>query len=207
MRSVYTLVNEKNVSVECSCCSNCNDTSQETHANNIGGCSCGADCCSDSNNIKAVGRRINIDFLYLDLSVCTRCQGADTSLDDALNDVSKVLETTGVEVVVNKVNILSEEQAIKYQFVSSPTIRINGRDIKMEVKENICESCGDLCGDTVDCRIWVYNGNEYTVPPKAMVVESILREVYGGKNHKEEKLNGTFVLPDNLKKFFRAINA
>lgn len=200
------MIDENNVSVDCSCCSDCADTSQDTQENNAGGCSCGPGC-DVSNDKKAVGRRIDIDFLYLDLSVCTRCQGADTSLDDALMDVSKVLEATGLEVLVNKVNVLSEEQAMEYRFVSSPTIRVNGRDIQMDVKENLCESCGDLCGDTVDCRVWIYNGVEYTVPPKAMIVESILREVYGDDNHTEDKQDGIFILPDNLKKFFKAISA
>lgn len=57
---------------------------------------------------------------------------------------------------------------------------MNGRDIQLEVKESLCDSCGDLCGDTVDCRIWVYQGKDYTIPPKAMIIEAILREVYGG---------------------------
>jgi len=107
-----------------------------------------------------------IDFLYLDLSVCTRCQGTDTSLDEALAEVSRVLEATGTEVIVNKINVNTEELAIKHRFLSSPTIRVNGHDIQMEVKESLCESCGDLCGDEVDCRVWVYQGKEYTVPPK-----------------------------------------
>ncbi len=49
----------------------------------------------------------------------------------------------------------------------------------MEGKESKCESCGDLCGDDVDCRIWLYQGKEYTSPPPAMIVDAILREVYG----------------------------
>lgn len=201
------MVDEKNTSVECSCCSDCADASQDTQENNAGGCSCGSGCCDDTNDNKVTKRQIDIDFLYLDLSVCTRCQGTDTSLDDALADVSKVLKATGVEVLVNKVNILSEEQAIEYRFVSSPTIRVNGRDIQMDVKENLCESCGDLCGDTVDCRLWIYNGEEYTVPPKAMIVEAILKEVYGNTNHAVNQDIGIFDLPDNLKNFFKALSA
>lgn len=149
-------------------------------------------------------KRMNIDFLYLDLSICTRCKGTDTILDEALADVSKVLEATGIEVVVNKVNVLTEEQAIEYQFISSPTIRINGQDIQLEVKESLCESCGDLCGDTVDCRVWVYQGTEYTEPPKAMVIEAILKEIYGDKNH--EIVKQEYALPENLKQFYSSMD-
>ncbi|OPX90773.1 MAG: hypothetical protein A4E53_00826 [Pelotomaculum sp. PtaB.Bin104] len=197
------MLDKNNVPVNYSCCSDCGDTSQETEANNAGDCSCGPGCCDASKNTKAEKKRIIIDFLYLDLSICARCQGTDKSLDDALTEVSKVLEATGVEVVVNKVNVLSEELAREYKFVSSPTIRINGSDIQMDVKEDFCESCGDLCGDDVDCRIWVYQGEEYTVPPKAMVIEAILKAVYGSNSTNETEQE--YILPDNLKRFYAAM--
>lgn len=172
-------------------------------ANNASGCSCGSSCCDISADTKDEQKRIVIDLLYLDLSVCSRCQGTDTSLDDALADVASVMETTGVEVLVNKVHVLSEEQAREYQFVSSPTIRVNGRDIQMEVKESFCESCGDLCGEDVDCRVWVYQGREYTVPPQAMITEAILKEAYGSSDRKEERQE--YHMPENLKRFYQTM--
>lgn len=170
---------------------------------NSNGCSCGTGCCNSNQGIQAEGRKIIIDFLYLDLSVCTLCQGTDSSLDEAVLEVSKVLQATGVDVVINKINVQNEEQARAWKFVSSPTIRINGRDIQLEVKESLCESCGDLCGEDVDCRVWVYQGKEYTVPPKAMIIEAILKEVYGGvsSNTTEQE----YIMPDNLKRFYAAM--
>lgn len=167
-------------------------------------CSCGPSCCDVEKTTEVKKRNIIIDFLYLDLSVCTRCQGTDTSLDEALAEVSKVLEATGVEVVVNKINVTTEELAVKHRFVSSPTIRVNGRDIQMEVKESLCESCGDLCGNEVDCRVWVYQGTEYTVPPKAMIIEAILKEVYGG-DRDDNIATQEYVIPENLKHFYAVI--
>jgi hypothetical protein len=166
-------------------------------------CSCGPGCCGDSKVAEVDKKRIVIDFLFLDLSVCTRCQGTDASLDEALAQVSEILEATGVEVIVNKINVINEELARQYKFVSSPTIRVNDHDIQMEVKESLCESCGDLCGDEVDCRVWVYQGKEYTVPPKAMIIEAILKEVYGESSKELEETE--YSLPDNLKKFYEAI--
>ncbi|WP_461392643.1 DUF2703 domain-containing protein [Desulfosporosinus fructosivorans] len=81
--------------------------------------------------------------------------------------------------------------------------RVNERDIQMDVKESLCESCGDLCGDEVDCRVWVYQGNEYTIPPKAMIIEALLKEVYGGSN--DEQKAPEYFMPDNLKKFYDAM--
>lgn len=170
-------------------------------------------CCSGNygfeNKINSTEKkRIVIDFMYLDLSVCDRCQGTEGSLEEAISDVAKVLELTGVEVVVNKIHIDSEEKAIQYRFKSSPTIRINGKDIQLEMKESLCESCGDLCGDEVDCRVWIYNGREYSVPPKAMIINAILREIYSSnelldshENIKEQE----YKLPKNLKKFFESM--
>ncbi|MBP1671741.1 MAG: Ferredoxin [Bacteroidetes bacterium] len=173
--------------------------------NKNNGCCSGPECCGAIPNIILNKKKqIYIDFLYLDLSVCTRCQGADTSLDEALAEVSKVLEATGTEVVLNKVNINTEELAVTHKFLSSPTIRVNGRDIQLEVHESLCESCGDLCGDEVDCRIWVYEGQEYPIPPKAMIIEAILKEVYGG--HVGDQVSELqYVMPANLKSFFAAM--
>lgn len=164
------------------------------------GCDCSPECCSTRKDTGAEKERILIDLLFLDLSVCTRCQGTDENLDAAVAEVSKVLESTGTEVVVNRVHVLSEELARRYQFVSSPTIRVNGRDIQMDIRESLCESCGDLCGDSVDCRVWVYRGREYTEPPKAMIIESILREVYGSREAGGE--TAEYALPENLKRFY-----
>lgn len=74
----------------------------------------------------------------------------------------------------------------------------------MEVKESLCESCGDLCGDLVDCRVWVYQGREYNVPPKGMIIEAILKAVFGGQ-FPEEANSAPYVMPENLKKFYAAM--
>ncbi|MBM7582784.1 hypothetical protein JOD02_001653 [Caldicoprobacter guelmensis] len=178
----------------------CCETRLNSNCCNI---TCG--CGEQNDNVKK--KKIVIDFMYLDLNVCERCKGTEGSLEEAVSDVAKVLELTGAEVVVNKIHIDSEEKAIQYRFKSSPTIRINGKDVQLEVRESLCESCGDLCGDEVDCRVWVYNGKEYTVPPKAMIIDAILKEVYGGNSSSDIDRNKeeAYELPENLKRFFKAM--
>lgn len=171
---------------------------------NGGCCSCGPGCCGGEAPKQANKKQVVIDFLYLDLSVCEWCQGTDKSLEEALNDISNVLQASGVEVVLNKINVATEELAIKHKFLSSPTIRVNGRDIQLEVREKLCDSCGDLCGDSVDCRVWVYNGEEYTIPPKALIIEGILKAVYGGAAKMEDAAE--YILPGNLKRFYAAMD-
>lgn len=161
-----------------------------------GCCSCNGGCCSPKREEK----KIVIDFLFLDLSICERCKGTEKNLIDAITDVSQILNVAGYEVIINKINITSKEQAIEYKFKSSPTIRINGRDIDANIKETECECCGDLCGESVDCRVWEYEGEEYTEPPIALIVNAILNEVYN-ENKVIEKDN-EYTLPHNLEVFF-----
>ncbi len=164
-----------------------------------GGCCPGREfrCCADRER-----RRVEIDFLYLDLNVCTRCKGTDASLDAALVEVSDVLNASGFDVVVNKVNITSRELAIKYEFMSSPTIRVNGRDIEPNVKESSCESCGGLCGGSVDCRVWMRDGTEYAVPPKELIVNAVLREVCSDARTSDQDKR-EYRIPHNLEVFFQ----
>ncbi len=154
-------------------------------------------CCSSQGESK----KIVIDFLFLDLDVCGRCRGADHNLEEALKEVSGVLEAAGYDVSVNKVNIEAKETAIKYRFLSSPTIRVNGKDIALDVKESVCKDCGDLCGEEVDCRVWHYQGVDYNEPPKPMIINAILQEIYG-ENTTVESNEDDYRLPVNLETFF-----
>jgi glutaredoxin len=161
-------------------------------------------CCGSQGDSK---KAIVIDFLYIDLSICKRCQGTGTTLAEAIEDVKKILEAAGYDIKVNYIHVQTEKQAEELGFVSSPTIRINGQDIQMDVKETLCESCGDLCGEDIDCRVWIYEGKEYTVPPKPMIVNAILGYIYGGNAAKDR--NQSVVgreVPANLKKFFAKVN-
>jgi len=161
-------------------------------------CSCGsADCCPPKTETK----QLIIDFLYLDLDVCERCQGADKNLEEAVAQVTPVLKAAGYAVTVNKMNITSKELAEQYKFVSSPTLRVNGKDITIDVKESNCTDCGDLCGDNVDCRVFTYEGVDYEKPPKEMIINAIFKEVYGTHAETIAK-SAEYVLPENLRLFF-----
>jgi hypothetical protein len=143
-----------------------------------------------------------IDFLYLDLETCTRCRGTDANLAAALVEVGRVLDAAGVEVSMRKTLVASEEQARLVGFVSSPTIRVNGQDIALELRESSCAACGEACAcdGTIDCRVWVWQGQEHTEAPTAMIVDAILREVYGGERATAPSPVGA--VPENLARFF-----
>ncbi len=149
---------------------------------------------------------LDIEFLYLDLSVCERCRDTESALEDAIVEVARILELTGVETSVTKTHVTSEKQAVELGLLVSPTIRLNGRDMQMDFRESRCDSCGTLCDceGGVSCREWEYRGRWYTSPPKGLIVESILREVYGGAAEDRVVPVRPGEAPDNLKRFFSA---
>ena len=151
------------------------------------------------------GKKVEIDFMFVDLDTCTRCKGTDESLESALQIVREVLESAGVEVTVRKTLVDTEDMARQFGFVSSPTIRVNGIDVAVELRESSCASCGEACGceGGIDCRVWLYQGKEYTVAPAPMIVDAILAAVYGTKEE-VRKPSRSKTVPENLKRFFAA---
>ena len=149
-------------------------------------------------------RKLDIDFLFLDLNTCTRCVGTNTNLEKALAAVAHVLNLIGVEQKLNKVLIDSAEKAQTHRFVTSPTIRVNGRDIALETKESRCDACTDLCGcnEGTQCRVWSYRGEEYTEATEAMIVEAVLQEVFRLPQLASAAAAQNPAVPENLQKFF-----
>jgi hypothetical protein len=153
--------------------------------------------------------KVDIDFLFLDLKTCTRCVGTDRNLEQALESVQQVLQFTGAVVSLNKTLIDSAEKAAAHRFQTSPTIRINGRDIALEMRESKCDSCTDLCGcaEGTDCRVWLYRGEEYTEAPVAMLVEAILQEALRTPQPERAAESAIREVPENLQRFFAGASA
>ncbi|MDP3541893.1 MAG: DUF2703 domain-containing protein [Elusimicrobiota bacterium] len=149
-------------------------------------------------------RPIEIELLAIDLSTCTRCVGTLGSIEAAIESVRRDLP--GTELRVKKTVIASEQQAREREFLSSPTIRVNGRDIVLETKESKCVSCTDLCGcdEGTECRVWTHEGKEYTEAPQALIVAALRRALAGGKGTERPAYPG---VPENLKRFFKGKEA
>jgi hypothetical protein len=149
---------------------------------------------------------ITIDFLFLDLTSCTRCIGTDQNLESALEIVREVLAAAGALVEVRKTLVETADQARELRFVSSPTLRVNGREIALELKEGPCGSeacsCGD--GEQIACRVWSYRGQEYLEAPVGLVVDAVLGELYGGIARPRSAAPGRYELLEKLEAFFAA---
>jgi hypothetical protein len=147
---------------------------------------------------------ITIEFLFLDLTSCTRCVGTDRNLESALGIVRGVLGATGATVEVRKTLVETAEQARELRFVTSPTLRINGRDVALELKERPCGSEACACGDgeQIACRLWMYRGREYLQAPVGLIVDALLGELYGDVTSPRPAAPERYELPDNLESFF-----
>lgn len=148
-------------------------------------------------------RAVDIELLALDLTTCTRCVGTLENIEKAIGAVRPALEATGTRVTVTKRVIASDEQARRHRFVTSPTVRINGRDIVIETLESSCDSCTDLCGcdEGISCRVWPYRGQEYMEAPVGLLVEALLREL-AGDSGANAGTSGPYEVPENLRRSF-----
>lgn len=155
-------------------------------------CSCGGDC--------AAKRTVLVEYLYLDLNTCERCIGTDAELKEVLDTISPALALAGYTLEYRKVEMSTREIATDYRFVSSPTIRVNGRDLCTNVAENNCSCCGEISGTQVDCRVFEYGGETYEVPPKAMLAEAILTAVFGANDEIQPMKD--YTMPNNLRSFY-----
>ena len=158
-----------------------------------------------SQSVPQNSRVLDLQVLALDLSTCTRCVGTLANIETAIETVQRVLEVTGSSVRVQKIVVESEEEARQYGFVSSPTIRIAGRDITFDTLESKCESCTDLCGCTegTSCRLWRYQGAEHTEAPVGLIVEALLRELASAQPGAVAVAEApTYELPANLRDFY-----
>lgn len=188
---------------------------QGTKGESEGTCCCGGDSdgCCDSSSYSCEDdpyagalTPVVVDFLYLDLTVCDRCQGADKRVERAVELCSPVLAACGFKLVLNSVNVRDERMAKRYRFASSPTIRVNGRDICPTIEENDCGCCSDLSDSDVACRIFPFNGTHYEVPPTDMIVRGIVEAVFGEgalADEREAAADEPFEVPENLVTFFR----
>lgn len=167
-------------------------------------CCCGPDSsaaysCEDEP-YRGHKKTVIVDFLYLDLDVCDRCQGADERVALAVERCRPILGACGYNIVLNMIEVENAEIAEHYRFYSSPTVRVSGVDVCPSIEENDCDCCSDIADYDVKCRIFPFNGTYYEVPPTDMLIKGIVETVISGKKaHPEME---PYEMPENLIGFF-----
>lgn len=156
------------------------------------------DCCGCKEQVENI---VLVEYLYLDLETCKRCIGTDDILDEVMEVLAPAIEIAGFKVIYKKIKIETEELARQHQFITSPTIRVNGHDICHSVAENSCGCCSEISGTDVECRVFEYKGEVYEVPPKEMIAEAVFRAVFISVDNFFYD-SQEYELPDNLRTFF-----
>ena len=82
-----------------------------------------------------------------------RCVGTDEVLEAVIKQLTPTFALAGYKIDYHKIEIMSEEDARTHCFLSSPTIRVNHRDICDEIIESDCVCCGEISGQQTDCRV------------------------------------------------------
>lgn len=142
-------------------------------------------CCGNSTvdasddeteDVQATKKVLNIDLIVIDLNTCSRCVPTGDQLKRAVNLLGPVADVLGIELIHREIVVQTPQEAKNHALLSSPTIRLNGHDIAQDIRESLCESCGDLTnGNTmVDCREWHYRNKVYFAAPLPLLVEAIM---------------------------------
>ncbi|MBL8896949.1 MAG: DUF2703 domain-containing protein [Planctomycetes bacterium] len=167
----------------------------------------GPSCCPGAASSDAPPRRLEVELLALDLATCTRCLDASAAIEAALRQLEPVLAEVGMEVRFVQRVVRSEAEAVKHRLVSSPTLRIQGEDVALELRESRCSDCCALAdGSAVDCRVWLWQGREHSSPPKALFLDALLKGYARALAAPPASAasEAPFVLPENLRRFFAA---
>lgn len=150
-------------------------------------------------------RVLNIELVVIDLTVCARCVPTGDQLENAVRLLTPAAKAMGIDLKYQAIVVQSEAEAKRHALLSSPTIRINGRDIAQDIRESVCESCGDLTENNtvVDCREWHYRGKVYSSAPLPMLLEAIMGAMLNIDQEPPVTPAPLEELPENLKAYFQ----
>lgn len=179
----------------------------EAKAAGAGGCGCNVtqpEVASDKAGETLAKRKVlNIDLLVIDLETCKRCVPTGDQTKTAVKLLQPVAEGLGIELRHNEIVVQTTAEAKANALLTSPTIRLNGRDIAQDIRESACESCGDLTNNTsVDCREWNYRGKVFPAVPLPLLIEAIMVAMQNIDDLPLVVPAPLEELPENLQRYF-----
>ncbi len=95
------------------------------------------------------------------------------SHEDGLKRLKKVCAEEGVDNRIELIEVASEEEAVKLNFIGSPTIRINGRDIDSQSLEGQRPA--------LNCRVYFHPDGKFSPLPAEETIRDDLRREKKGK--------------------------
>jgi hypothetical protein len=110
---------------------------------------------------------LNVTFLEVDMSSvgelgCRECDSTRQRLDAAIKVIEPVFRELGIEIQVKRELVKTAQQAQALNFQASPTIQVEGHNLAPEHQAD-------------GSRIWTWRGERTTNPPKAMIIDTLLR--------------------------------
>jgi hypothetical protein len=159
---------------------------------------------SETNKEQMSRKVLNVDLLAIDLNTCKRCVPTGDQLKVAVNLLAPVAEVLGIDLRHHEIVVQTPAEAKVHALLSSPTIRLNGRDIVHDIRESECESCGDLTINnmSIDCREWHYRGKVYPAAPVPLLVEAIMGAMLNIDEGSPVVPASLEELPENLQRYF-----
>lgn len=159
---------------------------------------------SETKKEQMLRKALNVDLLVIDLNTCKRCVPTGDQLKVAVHLLAPVAEVLGIDLRHHEIVVQTPAEAKVHALLSSPTIRLNGRDIAQDIRESECESCGDLTmnNTSVDCREWHYRGKVYPAAPVPLLVEAIMGAMLNIDEIPPAVSAPLEELPENLQRYF-----
>ena len=121
-----------------------------------------------------------LELFALDTATCGPCVSAMSSLHAAAALLNRELTGQGYVVATRVVLLENAAHAEELGISSSPTVRVNGHDIELEIQEEACPTCSSLAGAGIECRTYTWDGQQFDHPPIPLIVDAVHRHVASG---------------------------
>ncbi|MFO7529685.1 MAG: DUF2703 domain-containing protein [Marinobacter sp.] len=153
---------------------------------------------------QATRKVLNVDLLVIDLDTCKRCVPTGDQLRAAVQILKPVADALGITLQHHEIVVQTPAEAKANALLSSPTIRLNGRDIAQDIRESECESCGEFTTSnaSVDCREWHYRGEVFLYAPLPLLAEAIMGAMLNIDEMPLVVPEPLEELPENLQRYF-----
>lgn len=173
-------------------------------------CGCGCNAThpevpsNETKKATATRKVLNVDLLVINLDTCKRCVPTGDQLRAAVQLLKPVAEVLGIELRHHEIVVQTTAEAKANALLSSPSIRLNGRDIAQDIRESVCESCGDLTNNntSIDCREWHYCGKVFPYAPLPLLIEAIMGAMLNIDEMEPVVPAPLEELPENLQRYF-----